>query len=438
MKLATDGRLSDTTRLEIVSVEDNAVQRMALSHLLRMSGFDTVQTLATAEEALSLLEERKTQAGSHATFPTIMLVDINLPGIDGLSAVRSIRSRFPDSPMPIIVVSTDMDEQTMYEAFASGGNDFLCKPYSQSNLLSRIGSQLNLLEFWHKKLEAQKFEVLVNEMLPCSVIQRLNEGQRLIFDELEEVSILFTDIVGFTELAASIPTEHLIRMLDQLFAAFDDLTSLHGVYKVETIGKDGVEDLHCICSNGWHGACAYNLFFSAGDAYMVAAGHEDLSSKDHTIRVIRMAADMIRVADSMTMPNGKPLNIRVGIHTGPAYAGVVGRKMPRYCMFGDTVNTASRMESSSFPQCVHVSDQTCAQYRKASRQLNALTDGHRDALAVENSTMDFVDLGFNEFKGKGQMRTWLACTGRWQDFVSSEGSDPSLHGSSVDQIQSSV
>ena len=95
-----------------------------------------------------------------------------------------------------------------------------------------------------------------------------------------------------------------------------------------------------------------------GDAYMVVAGHEAKSEHDHAQRVLSMAKRMIEIVSNMRLPNGQPLQIRVGMHTGPAYAGVIGTKCPRYCFFGDTVNTASRMESNGFPMTIHCSEST--------------------------------------------------------------------------------
>ncbi|EKX47706.1 hypothetical protein GUITHDRAFT_69510, partial [Guillardia theta CCMP2712] len=202
-------------------------------------------------------------------------------------------------------------------------------------------------------------------MLPHHVIQKLKVGtcNLPITERHQQVSILFSDIVGYTSMAASIETEKLIEMLSKMFNSFDELCDKHGCYKVETIG----------------------------DAYMVVAGHEsgeESSTDDHAQRVLNMGLDMIEAAKEIMHPSleGESIKIRVGVHSGPAFAGVVGSKMPRYCFFGDTVNTSSRMESNGFPMCVHVSKAT---------------------YDVGKDFFDFVSCGGREIKGKGIMETFL-------------------------------
>ena len=142
------------------------------------------------------------------------------------------------------------------------------------------------------------------------------------------MTILFSDIIGFTNMATDWPTEKIILMLNEMFTAFDELCDVFGVYKVETIG----------------------------DAYMIVAGHD--GATDHAARIMGMASAMLQAVEHMQAFDGRPIQIRIGVHTGPAHSGVVGVTRPRYCFFGDTVNTSSRMESNGFPMTVHVSAAT--------------------------------------------------------------------------------
>lgn len=131
---------------------------------------------------------------------------------------------------------------------------------------------------------------------------------------------------------------------------------------------------------------------------MVVAGHEERSEADHAVRVMNMAVDMIEAAKSITMPNGQPLRIRVGVHSGPAFAGVIGEKMPRFCFFGDTINISSRMESTGLPLLIQASTEAHDCYW---RQRQLMT--HLPAQAV----LKFLNRGEVPVKGKGDMQTFL-------------------------------
>ena len=369
----------DLSSLEIMVVEDDAIQQIFVEKFLGNHGLKAV-CVDCGEDAISLLEGREKKGGQE-TFPAMILMDLMMPGMNGHETTEEIRKLFPTAALPIIMLTSDESEETVVEAVRRGANDILTKTHLKGCLVARIAAQLSTLRFWRSKLDAQKNEQLLQEILPVSVIQRLNEGPRLIYDQHPEVSIVFTDIVGFTDLASSVPTKDLIEMLDKLFNIFDTLSDKHGVYKVETIG----------------------------DAYMVVAGHEASSKGDHAIRTVRMAADMVAAASCMTMPNGKPLKIRAGVHSGPAFSGVVGWKRPRFCMFGDTVNVASRMESTSFSSCVQLSNGTHEYYRAQQQQVSS------DGAAAGN--LEFESLGPRDIKGKGLMKTFLAKVGDWEEAV---------------------
>lgn len=197
-------------------------------------------------------------------------------------------------------------------------------------------------------------------MLPLDISNRLKRGQKLIADSYERVSILFTDIVGFTDLASSIPTEDVVSLLNDMFSRFDQLTDEFKVYKVETIG----------------------------DAYMIACGH-DANQADHCERIVKVAFRMLGISREIKTRDGRDVRIRIGVHTGPVVAGVVGTKNHRFCFFGDTVNVASRMETLGVPGYVHLSE-PCY-----------------EALA-DSRSLDIVQRGLIRVKGKGMMKTYLA------------------------------
>uniref|UniRef100_A0A8C8SLD2 guanylate cyclase n=1 Tax=Pelusios castaneus TaxID=367368 RepID=A0A8C8SLD2_9SAUR len=195
-----------------------------------------------------------------------------------------------------------------------------------SNQLERKKEELRILS---KNLEAEKkkTETLLYAMLPKHVANLLKEGKKVEAGEFNSCTILFSDVVTFTNICSACEPIQIVNMLNSMYSKFDRLTSVHEVYKVETIG----------------------------DAYMVVGG-VPVPVASHAKRVANFALGMrIAAREVMNPVTGEPIQIRIGIHTGPVLAGVVGEKMPRYCLFGDTVNTASRMESHGLPNKIHLS-----------------------------------------------------------------------------------
>ncbi|MDZ4658504.1 MAG: adenylate/guanylate cyclase domain-containing protein [Bythopirellula sp.] len=208
------------------------------------------------------------------------------------------------------------------------------------------------------ELERQKSDRLLLNILPVSIAQRLKEDKSIIADHFESATVLFSDIVGFTAMSEHVTPTELVTYLNRLFSSFDDLAEKHGLEKIKTIG----------------------------DAYMVAGGFPEVRDC-HVKDVSAMALDMLDVVQQCNFITQQPVEIRIGIHTGPAVAGVIGIKKFAYDVWGDTVNTASRMESSGLPGKIQLSEQAAA----------LLGD-------------DFVieERGRVEVKGKGCMKTyWL-------------------------------
>jgi len=203
--------------------------------------------------------------------------------------------------------------------------------------------------------ERAKSEALLLNILPSSIADRLKSSSRAIADGFPEVTVLFADIVGFTKLSARLSPEELVRGLNEMFSTFDDLAESLGVEKIKTIG----------------------------DAYMAVAGLR--GDKDHAKTIAEMALGMVGGVAKFNRFD-EPINVRIGIHTGPAVAGVIGKKKFIYDVWGDTVNTASRMESHGSPGAVHVTEET-----------------HR----LLEGTYDFEPRGEIDVKGKGKMRTWF-------------------------------
>uniref|UniRef100_A0A674CEW8 Guanylate cyclase n=1 Tax=Salmo trutta TaxID=8032 RepID=A0A674CEW8_SALTR len=182
------------------------------------------------------------------------------------------------------------------------------------------------------KAERDRADCLNFMLLPGPAVRSLKETGIVEPELFEEVTVYFSDIVGFTTLCQYSTPMEVVDMLNDIYKGFDSILDHHDVYKVETIG----------------------------DAYMVASGLPRRNGNRHAVDISRMALDILAFMGTFQLRHlpGLPVWIRIGMHSGPCAAGVVGIKMPRYCLFGDTVNTASSMESTGHPLRIHVSQPT--------------------------------------------------------------------------------
>ncbi len=208
------------------------------------------------------------------------------------------------------------------------------------------------------EVERAKSERLLLNVLPASVANRLKESDHhVIADGFDTATVLFADIVGFTTLAQTLPPARVVVLLDRVFAGWDGLADRHGVEKIKTIG----------------------------DAYMVAGGIPAVR-EDHAEAIADLALEMGAEAERCAGESGLPIAVRIGIDTGPVVAGVIGRAKFSYDLWGDTVNTASRMESHGVPGAIQVSERTYERLRGG---------------------YELCRRGTIEVKGKGPMTTYL-------------------------------
>ncbi|XP_028166648.1 atrial natriuretic peptide receptor 1 [Ostrinia furnacalis] len=237
------------------------------------------------------------------------------------------------------------------------------------DLLSRMEQYANNLESLVEEkteqlsLEKRRSEELLYQVLPRPVAQQLMAGEMVQPESFECVTVYFSDIVGFTELCAASTPIQVVDLLNDLYSTFDRIIGFYDVYKVETIG----------------------------DAYMVVSGLPERNGDMHAREICLMALAVVEAVRSFVVRHRPThrLEVRVGVHSGPVCAGVVGVKMPHYCLFGDTVNTASRMESAGQPLRIHLSEST-------------------RALLEQWGTFVVERRGEVELKGRGRMLThWL-------------------------------
>lgn len=202
---------------------------------------------------------------------------------------------------------------------------------AQDGLKKRLGKLKATLEHAHQALEEEKKKTvdLLCSIFPSEVAQQLWQGQIVQAKKFNEVTMLFSDIVGFTAICSQCSPLQVITMLNALYTRFDQQCGELDVYKVETIG----------------------------DAYCVAGGlHRE--SDTHAVQIALMALKMMELSNEVMSPHGEPIKMRIGLHSGSVFAGVVGVKMPRYCLFGNNVTLANKFESCSVPRKINVSPTT--------------------------------------------------------------------------------
>lgn len=228
-----------------------------------------------------------------------------------------------------------------------------------SQMYARIVKEIAERKMAEATIQKEKdtSEQLLLNILPCAIADRLKRGETVIADGFNDVTVLFADIVNFTELSATISPVKLVCLLNEIFSAFDSLAEKYDLEKIKTIG----------------------------DAYMVVGGLP-LYRPDHAEAIANMALDMQQVINKFAGELGKSFDIRIGISTGPVVAGVIGIKKFIYDLWGDTVNVASRMESHGQAGSIHVSAST------------------HDILQHKYK---FIDRGEIMIKGKGKMQTYF-------------------------------
>jgi len=217
-------------------------------------------------------------------------------------------------------------------AARAAGGFFISGAGALATVAASLSSRLREREFQARRdLETanQQTDALIRNMLPVPIADRLKREEGFIADRHPEVTVMFADIAGFTSMSSSLAPDTLVSFLNDLFSELDSLTTKHGLEKIKTIG----------------------------DAYMVVGGLPE-PRDDHAEAIAEMALDMQTQLSGLTTPDGSPLVFRIGIHTGPVVAGVIGVKKLSYDLWGDTVNTASRMESHAEPGTIQVTDAT--------------------------------------------------------------------------------
>lgn len=412
---------SDILNASILIVDDLELNVRMLDRILRNAGYTSIASTTNSLEVCALYRENHYD---------LILLDIEMPGMNGFQVIEGLKEIEQGDYLPVIVITGHPDYKL--RALQLGAKDFISKPYDLAEVLARVHNMLEVrllheeakrhskaLEQSLQEVEASRevilrksaeikqlydqvmaekkiAERLLLNVLPQSIAERLRDrrirsrrlkerrlmnrisgtnkrlkerrlkSQRsgiaasfppIIADYFPDVTVLFADIVEFTKFSACMHPEKLVVLLNEIFTEFDGIADSRGLEKIKTIG----------------------------DAYMAVAG-VPVPVANHVVRAAQMALDMMDALADFNKRNGYTLQMRIGINSGGVVAGVIGKHKFIYDMWGDTVNTASRMESQGIAGRIQISDVT------------------RQRLGEQ---FEVEKRGVIDIRGIGEMQTWF-------------------------------
>lgn len=329
---AESGPAAAIDSCRILVVDDHQSNRDLLARHLARDGHEVV----TAEDG-----ERGLILAEGGTFDLVLL-DLLMPRMSGYEVLCRLKSDSRYGGLPVIMISALDEIDSVVRCIEAGAEDYLPKPFDAVLLRARINSCLERKRLRDRekvfteqlRREKEKSEVLLLNVLPKPIVDRIQRGEEVIADRVPDATILFADLVGFTQLSARLPATRLVGLLNLLFTDFDRLTVRFGLEKIKTIG----------------------------DAYMVAGGLLEARGDgagdyegDHAAAAADMGLAMLESARQASWNFDEPLQLRIGLHAGPVVAGIIGIHRFIYDIWGDTVNMASRLESHGAVGTLNVS-----------------------------------------------------------------------------------
>jgi len=361
---------SDLLHGKILIVDDLQANVRLLERMLNGAGYVSVTSTLDPREVCALHLKNRYD---------LILLDLQMPGMNGFQVMEALKEIEEDGFLPVLVITAQPGEKI--HALRAGARDFVSKPFDLPEVLVRVHNllELRLLHLETRRLygrvlvEQKISERLLLNVLPQAVAERLKQQSGAIVDKLldvnddsfvpriadsfPDVTVLFADIVGFTQFSRDISPEKVVFVLNEIFSQFDGIADQRGLEKIKTIG----------------------------DAYMAVCG-TPVPVADHVALAAHMALDMVDALNAFNARHNHSLQMRIGINTGALVAGVIGKRKFIYDMWGDTVNTASRMESHGIAGRIQLSDMT------------------RQRLGLP---FILEERGAIEVKGKGRMQTWF-------------------------------
>jgi len=326
---------SSGSQASILVADDSEAVRTIIVLMLGSLGYKHITEAVDGQDAIEKLHQKEFD---------LLVLDIEMPRLDGYGVLATLKEDPVLRHLPVIVASGLNDLEAVVRCIDLGAEDFLPKPVNSVIMRARIAAslerkrlrdleQIRLIELhWEKQLlavEQEKSERLLLNILPASIAGRLKQGEQTIAERYSDVTVLFADLVGFTTLVKHTDPVELVGLLNDLFSRYDRIAGRLGLEKIKTIG----------------------------DCYLVVGGLPE-ARPDHPEAVANMALEMLDVLEQFNAERRTKLRLRLGMHTGPVVAGVIGNQKFAYDLWGATVNLASRLQTSGVPNRIHLSADT--------------------------------------------------------------------------------
>ena len=352
---------AEILKAKILIVDDLPANILLLERMLGGAGYSSVT---------STLDPRAVSALHQKNDYDLIVLDLQMPGMDGFEVMEALKGVEKNGYLPVLVITAQPDHKL--RALKAGAKDFISKPFDVAEVLTRVHNMIEVrllhVEIHRKNAELKTLfdqvvaerkvsERLALQVPPDSIAVRLQARPDVTPDNFADVTVVIADIVGFTELTPTLGADRLALLVEEIFADFDGHAKQRGLKRIKTLGN----------------------------SYMAAAG-VPAPAVDHAVRATHLSLDMLGALDRFNQRSGLSLQVRIGIESGPVVAGVIGKRMYVYDVWGEAVNTASRMESHGVAGRVQVAENT--------RRLLG-------------EPFELEERGALEVEGQGEVQTWF-------------------------------
>jgi adenylate cyclase len=352
---------AEIVKAKILIVDDLTANVVLLERMLSGAGYLSVASTLDPRAVCDLHAKNDYD---------LIVLDLQMPVMDGFEVMEALKKIEKNGYLPVLVITAQPDHKL--RALKAGAKDFISKPFDVAEVLTRVHNMLEVrllhVEIHRKNAELKKLfdqvvaerkvsERLALQVPPDSIAARLQARPEVTPDSFADVSVVIAEIVGLSERTPAEGPERLTLLVEEIFARFDGLVKERGLKKIKTLGN----------------------------SYMAAAGVPTLM-RDHAVRAAHLSLDMLDAVARFNERGGHALQVRIGIASGPVVAGVIGKRMYVYDVWGDAVTTASRMESHGVAGRAQVAEST----RRLLGEAFVLEE--RGALEVE---------------GQGEVQTWF-------------------------------